>query len=662
MNQTIMVRLLLLCGVLAAAFCGAGQVSSQDDSQRIPITPENAAQIHQLAQFGDGKITDVVLSSDGRTLAVATSLDVTVYSLDQSQSRSISEVGYTSQLAFSPDGSLLAALVWPFTVYVWNVASGEEIARWDPGPEKAIITHITFGPDGTTLAMNTAVGPYSSTGILLWKIATARTPTFLPSSFDQAGSVAAFSKDQLLVAGTSSTWQNGSGRTFAAIDIWSPSTGETLSTLFVEGGKLTQLMFCPEGNDTLVTLQSGGVVRLWDVPASDLRFALSLPPRIVSAVSLSSDCRLLATGGTDGRVRMWDLSTGALLEVLPGQPADVERLDFSPDGDLVAVTVAEQQAFTWNVRSGETLAEVPLPDALPILVNATFDADDDRVIAAGSDGMLRAWDAQTGDMFSTWQVPIIPEPGAVFSPDGSRFAAFDQEMSQLYLWNLDARPEPEILQTDMHTVESLAFSSDNHWLAASSFDPESEDSLNWTGSMRVWDLSEYPHREQMLLSDLPSVASSIAFGLPPSTVAMAYPDEILVLDAETGEQDVILPKPEEIEALYYAYSPIPLAFAPNGTLALANADWVRSWNRETGISDSGFYICMNARSVVFSPDGDLLLAACDRDARLYDAATGDTLAVLVGHTAPLTRAVFSHDGTLVATTGEDGTVRLWGIQ
>ncbi len=44
---------------------------------------------------------------------------------------------------------------------------------------------------------------------------------------------------------------------------------------------------------------------------------------------------------------------------------------------------------------------------------------------------------------------------------------------------------------------------------------------------------------------------------------------------------------------------------------------------------------------------------------MWDGATGDHLFELVGHTGLATDVVFSIDGRLIVTTGDDGTARIW---
>jgi WD40 repeat protein len=65
----------------------------------------------------------------------------------------------------------------------------------------------------------------------------------------------------------------------------------------------------------------------------------------------------------------------------------------------------------------------------------------------------------------------------------------------------------------------------------------------------------------------------------------------------------------------------------------------------------------------FSPDGALLATASrDKTARLWDTATGKTIAKLEGHSGQIYWIGFSSDGRRVVTASSDGTARIWDVK
>jgi WD40 repeat protein/nucleoside phosphorylase/type II secretory pathway predicted ATPase ExeA len=68
-------------------------------------------------------------------------------------------------------------------------------------------------------------------------------------------------------------------------------------------------------------------------------------------------------------------------------------------------------------------------------------------------------------------------------------------------------------------------------------------------------------------------------------------------------------------------------------------------------------------AVVYHPEGHLLATSHhDSSVRLWDAATGQILRVLEGHTASVRSVAFSPDGGQIASGSDDTTIRVWGTE
>jgi WD40 repeat protein len=104
-------------------------------------------------------------------------------------------------------------------------------------------------------------------------------------------------------------------------------------------------------------------------------------------------------------------------------------------------------------------------------------------------------------------------------------------------------------------------------------------------------------------------------------------------------------------------------FSPDGALIVtaANDKTARVWDTATGKSLATLAgHAEGVRSAQFSPNGlRVVTASSDKTARVWDAATGQSLVMLTGHGAGLYSAQFSPDGALIVTAWWDTTARVW---
>ncbi|MEO4040188.1 pentapeptide repeat-containing protein [Hoeflea sp. CAU 1731] len=104
-------------------------------------------------------------------------------------------------------------------------------------------------------------------------------------------------------------------------------------------------------------------------------------------------------------------------------------------------------------------------------------------------------------------------------------------------------------------------------------------------------------------------------------------------------------------------------YSPDGKLVLSACDdgAMHIWNSETGIEHVALKGHAAAvRSCAFSPDGRLV-ASCSDDAtiRLWDAGSGKEKTVFRGHTLAVTCCAFNKTGSLLVTGSQDTLLKVW---
>ncbi len=104
-----------------------------------------------------------------------------------------------------------------------------------------------------------------------------------------------------------------------------------------------------------------------------------------------------------------------------------------------------------------------------------------------------------------------------------------------------------------------------------------------------------------------------------------------------------------------------LAFSPNGRMLAAISLWEKLpkvWDVTTGKETLQLYGHKKSGydSIAFSPDSKMIITGGhDRTARVWDASTGNLIATLPGHT----HAIISGDGRKIATYGSSSYVNVW---
>ncbi|MEP6987321.1 MAG: hypothetical protein ABI970_17080, partial [Chloroflexota bacterium] len=69
----------------------------------------------------------------------------------------------------------------------------------------------------------------------------------------------------------------------------------------------------------------------------------------------------------------------------------------------------------------------------------------------------------------------------------------------------------------------------------------------------------------------------------------------------------------------------------------------------------------HGHKIAFSPDGTLMVISTNAVMTVYAVRTGERLVTLNGHRGRIIALVFSRDGRLLVSAGQDNTVRFWSV-
>jgi Tol biopolymer transport system component len=375
-------------------------------------------------------LSSLAFSEDGKTLAVADSLDQTVRLWDLVSRKVALLRGHKAhlwRLAYAPDGRTLASTSSDGTIRLWDAAGKKQLEEFRlPGGD--ILGSAAFSPDGKLLA----AGSWSSFSVRVWDLASGKQVAELTPGY---GYRVQFSPDgTLLAAGSLNT-----------VQLWDVATWQSAGALSGHTAEVYSFAFAPDGR-ALAVGTADGTLCVWDLAQKRKIASRKGHTSNVEFVAFSPDGGRLATCGADGTVRLWDVALLQEVAVLTGHDGPVNCVAFSPDGTTLASASADA-----TVR----LRHAP---PLPALLREPADApslppiETIRLFSLEQWGTARATLASEG---SAWRVEVTAvddviwhaqlcqvfdnlEEGATYT---LRFRAKADAPRRLRLWGEIAEPD-----------------------------------------------------------------------------------------------------------------------------------------------------------------------------------------------------------------------------
>ncbi|HEY2783378.1 MAG TPA: hypothetical protein VGJ05_00245 [Fimbriiglobus sp.] len=611
-------------------------------------------------------------------------------------------------LAYDRTGRRLVSASKDGTARVWDLANGAELLAYRGHPEPPVpadpnkadksllkVCDVDVSPDGTTVASA------GLDGVHLWNLDTGKLIRILPIKGKQTHCLAFSPDGKRLVTGGDDhiirLWdvektkplfatkpQNSTilGIAFSpkGDEIASVNGEGRLTVLAVKGDKEKLLLgvqvtnpgaayavrFSPEGNG-LYTCGDDKIPRLTSGPAADGSGNASTASTVrqyighagaVSCLDVTRDGKLLVTGSnssSDQTVRVWDTATGKALRVFMGHLSGVTAVAIRPDGKEVASADEDGTIRLWPLASADEHKAVT--EATDSVWAAAMSPSGSHFATGGADKTVRIYDAVSGKLVHTLTAHKAAVTALAFLSEDQLASASGDRL--IKLWDVKTGTFQKDLAGHTSVVLALAATNGGRTLISGSVDKSVKGWDPATGKP-VWSLTGK------------SAVCATAATADGKRVAVGTADGWLTLLEPTADTA------KELAAVAAHTAGVSgVAFSADGRriLTCGGDGAAKIW---TVADDAKLTLLLaleqpvattpNApppaplSAAVFSPDGKLVAAAgADGVVRLWDALTGRETRSLRGHTDWVTALAFAPDGRGLLAASVDKTARLFEL-
>jgi WD40 repeat protein len=583
------------------------------------LTTLSLAELNPSGYTGGGG--GAAVSPDGSQLARAEGDEIKFIDLTAGrQVRSISLPDHelqSAELSYATDGRLLVAGIVNQKLKVWDMNSKAEKLQ---APTLKDYEKIEFSGDGRLVAL------CENYTVRVWEIASGRelAPIKVPNTgafVENGGVFAGFTSDGKKIA------TGGFGtQTF----VWDTQNARQLQQMRGRTNMAYAVAFSADGTE----LTSGGRTR-WDLRTGQGRRVSSVPSDKLLGIP-SADGKLIAMfGPNNNAVAVIDATNGRTLQTLvgPGTAAGVEKVYFSPNGHTIAVhymasqgpqmvgIMPSSQVKIWDGLTGREIQTLNLSSS-PAEVR--FSPDGQTIATVALQGEITLWDLTTGTRLRALSnapgqsgnplpIPVVsplPNPGKI-------------KRGQIpTMVNMPNMADLGAMMTNMlgsmsagtmgRTVTSLSFSPDGKILASGGVDTKS----NFDPAQMMAQATNPKRPKNQKVPTSQDILNDMK---------IETTGQVVFWNTASGQQiGAIKGHGKAVtDVVFSREGKLIASAASDNTIKIWDAATQRELRTLTGHT-------ANIESMDFSPDGKLLASASDDGSTfLWDANTGEHLLTLI---------------------------------
>lgn len=449
-----------------------------------------------VAATVDGRLTAWHLASRSRARVVSTELslsylavsagglvlagdaDGTIVLWDGESDQPVGEPLVTGSpvvsVAFSPDGQSFITGGVDGVVTRWDVATRASTQQLQGHLD--VVTAVAFDPSGDLI-----VSASVDNSLIVWDAVSGEHLQLL-RGHGSAVLDAAFSPDSRLIASASDDGD---------VILWETNTGEAIQTFSGHADAVTRVAFAM-GGARVISASNDATVQAWDLDSGAIARRFAGHQDMVLAAAISPDGQHVLTASCAAYnnalycVRrdliVWDMLTGAASPPSLSDGQWIRSIAYSPDGTRFATgscaraqneVCTRGELLVWDANSMELILP-PLAGHRGDVYQVAFSPDGQRLLSAGSDGLVMLWNAATGERvytFNAGKASGVEATSLSFSADGHAALAGYSD-GTLVLWNVTDQRQIRAFGDTTDRVLAVALSPVEPLAASGSFNGE----------------------------------------------------------------------------------------------------------------------------------------------------------------------------------------------